>query len=67
VRVDDVSRFPGHIACDCASNAEIVVPVRAGGEVTAVLDLDSPTVGRFTAEDEAGLETFARALGEPAR
>ena len=60
--VPDVHRFPGHIACDSASNAEIVVPIRAGGQVVAVLDLDSPQPGRFTEADRAGLEAFARIL-----
>ena len=63
VRVDDVHQFPGHIACDCASNAEIVVPLRnESGQVVAVMDLDSPVLGRFTMEDQALLERFARAL-----
>ena len=54
-RVDDVHAFPGHIACDAASNSEIVVPiVGADGKLIAVLDLDSPKKARFTAEDEAG-------------
>lgn len=61
-RVPDVHRFPGHIACDCASNAEIVVPLRARGQVVGVLDLDSPHFGRFTEEDQAGLEDFAGIL-----
>lgn len=61
-RVRDVHQFPGHIACDCASNSEIVVPLRAGGQVVGVLDIDSPSIGRFTAEDQAGLEEFARIL-----
>ncbi|MES2137901.1 MAG: GAF domain-containing protein [Pseudomonadota bacterium] len=66
-RVDDVHAFPGHIACDSASNSEIVVPiVGADGELIAVLDLDSPKTGRFTAEDETGCvklaEILARAL-----
>lgn len=60
--VRDVHRFPGHIACDCASNSEIVVPIRADGRVVGVLDLDSPLVGRFTGEDRAGLEEFAGIL-----
>ncbi len=60
--VPDVHRFPGHIACDCASNAEIVVPLRARGQVVGVLDLDSPHFGRFTEEDQAGLEDFAGIL-----
>ena len=64
VRVEDVHLFPGHIACDCASNSEIVVPIRSRGRVVAVLDLDSPERGRFTEEDQAGLERFAQILGE---
>ena len=54
--VTDVHTFPGHIACDSASNSEIVVPIRQNGRVVAVLDLDSPTVGRFTEADRAFLE-----------
>ena len=53
-RVEDVNAFPGHIACDSASNSEIVVPIVREGELLAVLDLDSPNRGRFTSEDEAG-------------
>ena len=53
-RVEDVHAFPGHIACDSASNSEIVVPLIRAGELLGVLDLDSPHKGRFTAEDEAG-------------
>ena len=64
VRVEDVHLFPGHIACDCASNSEIVVPIRSRGRVVGVLDLDSPERGRFTEEDQAGLERFAQILGE---
>lgn len=60
--VDDVHQFPGHIACDSASNSEIVIPIHAGGQVIGVLDLDSPYVGRFTEEDSAGLEEFVRIL-----
>ena len=60
--VPDVHQFPGHIACDSASNSEIVVPIRVGGEIVGVLDLDSPRIGRFTEEDQAGLEEFARIL-----
>ena len=61
-RVEDVHLFPGHIACDCASNSEIVVPIHARGAVVAVLDIDSPFVGRFTEVDRAGLEETARVL-----
>lgn len=58
--VRDVHEFPGHIACDAASAAELVVPlVRADGSLLGVLDLDSPTVGRFDAVDAAGLEAVA--------
>ena len=58
--VPDVEKFPGHIACDAASRSEVVVPVVRGGELLGVLDLDSPVVARFDAEDAAGLETLAR-------
>ena len=61
--VPDVHAFPGHIACDSASNAEIVVPLRrADGSVFGVLDIDSPLPGRFDASDQAGLEAFAGIL-----
>ena len=53
-RVDDVHAFPGHIACDSASNSELVVPIVRDGELLGVLDLDSPNMARFDAEDEAG-------------
>jgi len=53
-RIDDVHAFPGHIACDSASNSEIVVPLIRDGELIGVLDIDSPNTGRFTEEDEAG-------------
>ena len=63
LRVDDVHRFPGHIACYSASNAEIVIPLRDGtGDVTAVLDIDSPVFSRFTEADQAALESFAQAM-----
>jgi L-methionine (R)-S-oxide reductase len=52
--VADVDAFPGHIACDAASRAELVVPILAGGRLIGVLDLDSPTPGRFDKEDEEG-------------
>ena len=60
--VYDVHQFPGHIACDCASNSEIVVPIRKNGEVIGVLDIDSPVKNRFTEEDRNGLEAFVRIL-----
>ncbi len=60
--VPDVHEFPGHIACDSASESEIVIPLCADGEVYAVLDIDSPVKARFTEEDRAGLESFAAVL-----
>ncbi len=60
--VKDVHQFAGHIACDSASNSEIVVPVHKGSEVAAVLDIDSPLLARFTEEDKTGLESFVKAL-----
>ena len=60
--VPDVHAFPGHIACDCASNSEIVVPIRKNGEVIGVLDIDSPIKNRFTEADKAGLEAFVTIL-----
>jgi len=54
--VKNVHEFPGHIACDTASNSEIVVPLLRGGELLGVLDLDSPKLGRFDEEDAEGLE-----------
>ena len=60
--VPDVHAFPGHIACDCASRSEIVVPLHQEGQVVGVLDIDSPLPGRFTWEDQQGLEAFARIL-----
>ncbi len=60
--VADVHRFPGHIACDCASNAEIVIPIHGNGRIVGVLDIDSPCLGRFTEEDQVGLEEFVQIL-----
>jgi len=57
--VADVHAFPGHIACDAASASELVVPVLRDGAVIAVIDLDSPSPGRFDAEDAAGIEALA--------
>ena len=57
-RIDNVHEFDGHIACDSASNSEIVVPVRRDGQVVAVLDIDSPVFARFTEIDQIGLETL---------
>ena len=64
LRVPDVHAFPGHIACDCASRSEIVIPLHAAGEIRGVLDIDSPEEDRFSQADQAGLEAFARALEE---
>jgi GAF domain-containing protein len=61
-RVEDVHAFPGHIACDSASNSEIVVPLIRGGELLAVLDIDSPKHARFTEEDEAGVVKLGEIL-----
>ncbi|UZJ61904.1 GAF domain-containing protein [Pseudomonas sp. KU26590] len=58
-RVHDVHEFPGHIACDSASNSELVVPLVKDGQLIGVLDLDSPSVGRFSEEDQAGIERLA--------
>ena len=60
--VDDVHAFPGHIACDSASASELVVPIVRGGELLAVLDLDSPKPARFTQEDAAGCVELAEIL-----
>ena len=60
--VDDVHKFPGHIACDCASNSEIVVPLRRDDKVIGVLDIDSPVFARFSQADRDGLEKFAELL-----
>lgn len=60
--VYDVHQFPGHIACDSASNSEIVVPLHVRGKIWGVLDIDSPRIGRFTEADQEGLEQFARIL-----
>lgn len=63
-RVADVQAFPGHIACDAASASELVVPVLCGGQVVAVIDLDSPTRARFDADDAAGIEALAAAIAD---
>ncbi len=60
--VQDVHQFPRHIACDSASNAELVVPIHVGGKIVGVLDVDSPYIGHFTEEDRIGLEAFVRIL-----
>jgi len=67
--VPNVHEFPGHIACDAASNSEIVVPIVSNGAVIGVLDIDSPSLNRFDAEDQAGIEamveTFTAATDLP--
>jgi GAF domain-containing protein len=65
VIVRDVHEFPGHIACDSASNSEIVVPLLRGEELVGVLDLDSPKLSRFDEQDRVGLEQLARILLSP--
>ena len=62
--VEDVHAFPGHIACDANSASELVVPVRRNGTVIAVIDLDSPTLNRFDAEDAKGVELLARMIAD---
>jgi len=62
--VEDVHAFPGHIACDAASRSEIVVPIIRDGQVIAVLDIDSPVIGRFDAADRAGCEVIAAIVSE---
>ena len=60
--VPDVHAFPGHIACDCASNSEIVVPIHKNGAVYGVLDIDSPLLNRFSEADREGLEALVQVL-----
>ena len=60
--VKNVHEFPGHIACDSASNSEIVVPIHKDGNVVAVLDIDSPSLNRFDENDREGLELFVKTL-----
>ena len=62
VLVEDVHQFPGHIACDSASNSEIVVPIFKNGQVYGVLDIDSPYLARFTREDQRELEEIVQIL-----
>ena len=64
VVVEDVHLFPGHIACDSASESEIVIPVHTRGKLYGVLDIDSPVKKRFSEDDKAGLEEFVRILEE---
>lgn len=63
-RIADVHAFPGHIACDSASNSEIVIPLFVRGQLWGVLDIDSPVPGRFSEADQLGLEEFAAILGQ---
>lgn len=63
-RVEDVHAFAGHIACDSASNSELVVPLFKNARLFAVLDLDSPSLGRFSAADQAGIERLAEVFVE---
>lgn len=60
--VKNVHEFPGHIACDCASNSEIVIPIHKDGKVIGVLDIDSPILARFDEEDEKGLSELVKLL-----
>ena len=60
--VENVHEFPGHIACDAVSTSEVVIPLYAGGRCLGVMDVDSPSQARFTADDLAGLQEFARVL-----
>jgi len=63
-RIEDVDVFPGHIACDSASRSELVVPLVHNGALVGVFDLDSPSLARFDAEDQAGLEAIAAVFVE---
>lgn len=62
--IDNVHLFPGHIACDNASNSELVIPIHADGKVVAVLDIDSPIYSRFTITEKEKLEDFVKTLEE---
>ena len=62
VLVEDVHKFPGHIACDARSQSEVVVPLIVEGRVVGVLDVDSPSIGRFSSDDQRGLEKFVEVL-----
>lgn len=62
IRVEDVHEFPGHIACDAASRSELVVPLIIGGQLVGVLDIDSPSLDRFSAEDQSGVEAICQAF-----
>ena len=62
IRVEDVHEFPGHIACDAASRSELVVPLIIGGQLVGVLDIDSPSLDRFSVEDQSGVEAICQAF-----
>ena len=64
IRVDDVHLFKGHIACDSASDSEIVIPIHKDGRIIGVLDIDSPIKARFTREDEEGLLKIVHVIEE---
>ena len=64
ILVPDVHQFPGHIACDSASESEIVIPIHEGERILAILDIDSPVKDRFTEEDRDGLEALVRIIEE---
>ena len=63
-RVANVHNFCGHIACDCASNSEIVLPIHVRGEIWGVLDMDSPVYDRFSEKDQEGLQQFVQTLAQ---
>ena len=63
-RVEDVHAFPGHIVCDADSRSELVVPLMVDGELIGVLDIDSPSLARFTEADQAGIERICRTFCE---
>ena len=67
INVPDVHQFPGHIACDGASNSEIVLPIHGNGRAIAVIDIDSPVFRRFSASDEEGLKRIAEFIGRLVR
>ncbi|MBL4764560.1 MAG: GAF domain-containing protein [Colwellia sp.] len=64
LRIDDVHQFDGHIACDAASNSEIVIPVQLKGDTIAVLDIDSTRFERFDQEDQNGLESIVKVFAQ---
>jgi GAF domain-containing protein len=64
-RIADVHAFPGHIACDAASRSELVVPLLIDGELVGVFDIDSPSLDRFSAEDQTGIEALCATFCEP--